>query len=459
MLTAIITALFAISSISAQESLSVPEAQSIAIDAYIYGYPLITLDTAKRVMTNVETPTNMRAPMGQFGNMRSYPDASMKDITGPNADTLYSMAWLDLSNEPYILHVPDEKGRYYLIPIMSAWTNVIAAPGTRTTGTNPHDFAITGPGWKGQLPKGVEEIKSPTNMVWIIGRTYCSGTAKDFEMVQDIQDQYSLVPLSSYGKSYAPPKGVVDPTIDMKSAVRTQVNSMDIESYFKKLASLMNDNPPPTEDAPILVQMAKIGLVPGKDFDINNLSSEIQEALKSTPATAQQAIKDQMKDGQKDFNGWKELIVTGFYGTNYIQRALVATIGLGACLPKDAIYALTRLDNKNQPLSGSHKYVIHFDKGQTPPVKGFWSLTLYDDQYFFFPNPLNRYTLSERNAFKYNPDGSLDLYIQNSSPAIDKVDNWLPAPEGAFILMLRLYWPKEAVLNDLWMPPVVQQIE
>ena len=158
--------------------------------------------------------------MGQFANARTYPDASFKDVTAPNADTLYSSAWLDLAKEPYILSLPDEGDRYFLIPMLDAWTTVFQVPGKRTTGDKAQKYAITGPNWKGELPKGVTEYKSPTNLVWIIGRTYCTGTPADYEAVHALQDKYSLVPLSAYGKPYTPPKGKVDPNIDMKTAVR-----------------------------------------------------------------------------------------------------------------------------------------------------------------------------------------------------------------------------------------------
>ena len=204
--------------------------------------------------------------MGQFINAREYPSAAFKDVTAPNADTLYSVAWLDLAKEPYILSLPDEDDRYYLMPMLSGWTDVFEVPGKRTTGTKAQKYAITGPGWKGKLPEGITEYKSPTSMVWIIGRTYCTGTPEDYKAVHAIQDQYSVVPLSAYGKPYTPPKGKVDPKIDMKTPVREQVDRMDAATYFKMLAMLMKDNPPAKADAPMVEKMAKIGIVPGQGF-------------------------------------------------------------------------------------------------------------------------------------------------------------------------------------------------
>jgi hypothetical protein len=234
---------------------------------------LVTVEMTRRVMTNVEKPEGLAAPMGQFLNLREYPTATFKSVTAPNADTLYSSAFLDLSQGPWILQLPDEHGRYYLVPMYEAWTNIFADPGTRTTGTGAGEFAIVGPGWQGELPPGVEELRASTNLVWLIGRTYRTGTPEDYAAVHAIQDQYKLVPLSAYGKPYTPPPGKVDPTIDMKASPREQVERMDAISFFKLLAELMKQNPPYQEDAPILSRLARVGLVPGQDFDASKLAS------------------------------------------------------------------------------------------------------------------------------------------------------------------------------------------
>jgi hypothetical protein len=202
------------------------EATDLGVQAYIYGYPLVTMEMTRRVVTNVAEPTGPHAPMNQFASLRRYPDASFRDVTAPNADTLYSSAFLDLSKEPMVLSLPDVSGRYYLMPMLSGWTDVFQVPGKRTTGSKAQTYAITGPDWKGTLPTGMKEIKSPTAMVWILGRTYCTGSAEDYKAVHALQDQYTLVPLSEYGKPYTPPPGTVDPSVDTKTPVREQVNAM-----------------------------------------------------------------------------------------------------------------------------------------------------------------------------------------------------------------------------------------
>jgi uncharacterized protein (TIGR03000 family) len=436
------------------------EALQIATDAYVYGYPLVTMEMTRRVMTNVEQPEGARAPMGQFVNMRTYPDASFRDVTTPNADTLYSSAWLDVSKEPYVLSIPDEGDRYYLFPTLDGWTDVFQDPGTRTTGDKAQTYAITGPTWKGDLPEGVKELKSPTSMVWIIGRTYCTGTPEDYNAVHALQDKYKLVPLSAYGKEYTPPKGKVDSRIDMKTAVRDQVNKLRAAAFFGMMADLMKDNPPSKADAPIVEKMAKIGIVPGQDFDASKLDPAVAKALAGVPKAGIEKIMAQEKKAGEVVNGWVVTTRAGQYGTDYLQRAFITAVGLGANLPQDAVYPMTKVDGAGEPLNGANKYVLHFAKGETPPAQGFWSLTMYDSEMYFVANPLNKYTVSPRNDLLTNADGSIDLYLQNESPGKDKEANWLPAPKGDFVVMLRLYWPNEkdpSILNGTWKPPAVKK--
>ncbi len=446
------------------QSLTPDEAKEIALEAYIYGYPLVTMEKTRQVMTNVREPDGKSAPMGQFARLRTYPSASDRQVTAPNADTLYTLAWVDVGKEPSVLSIPDAHDRYYLFPMLDGWTTVFENPGKRTTGTGPQQYAITGPGWTGSLPAGVKEYKSPTSMVWILGRIYCTGTPKDYAAVHKMQDECSLVPLSSYGKPYTPPSGEVDPNIDMKTPTRDQVNAMDANSYFTLMAKLMKDNPPAAEDAPMVAKLARIGIIPGQDFDFAKLDPAIQQALQDAPAAGVEKIMMWSKEGiakgvNKLENGWLLLLKTGNYGTNYLQRAFVTAIGLGANRPEDAIYPTSETDVAGQPYNGANKYVMHFDKGQLPPVNGFWSLTMYDNKFFFVPNPLNRYTLSQRNKFTANQDGSVDLFVQKDNPGGDKEANWLPAPAGKFVLMLRMYWPKEnppSILDGSWKPSGVR---
>ena len=445
---------------SEAQSPDVKEAVSAATDTYLYGYPLVTMDMTRRQFTNVASPDATHAPMGQILRIRTYPPVDMHTVTAPNADTLYTTTWVDVSKEPWVFSIPDMGDRYYLMPMLDGWTDVFQVPGKRTTGDKAQKYAITGPGWSGTLPAGVTEYKSPTGLVWILGRIYCTGTPADYAAVHAAQDKFSLVPLSSYGKPYSPPPGEVDSSFDMKTAVRDQVDAMDVNSFFTYLAKLMKTNPPVAEDAPMVAQMAKIGLVPGRDFDPSKLGALDKEAIKAVPKLGQAKIIEFAKHVEP-VNGWLIIPKAGQYGTDYLDRAFVTAIGLGANRPQDAIYPTGQKDGSGNDFdAASKKYVLHFDKGQLPPANGFWSLTMYDAAYFFVPNLLNRYTLSERNKFKTNADGSVDLYLQADSPGKDKEANWLPAPKAKFVPMLRLYWPKEtppSILDGTWKPPAITE--
>jgi hypothetical protein len=199
------------------EAPDLAEAVSTANDAYIYGYPLVTMDMTRKRFTNVASPDAAHAPMGQLLKLRTYPAVDNHAVTAPNADTLYTTTWLDLSKEPWIFGIPDMGDRYYLMPMLDGWTDVFQVPGKRTTGGKAQKYAITGPGWSGTLPTGVTEYRSPTNMVWILGRIYCTGTPQDYAAVHALQDKFTLVPLSSYGKPYTPAPGVVDSASGMRA--------------------------------------------------------------------------------------------------------------------------------------------------------------------------------------------------------------------------------------------------
>jgi hypothetical protein len=229
--------------------------------------------------------------------------------------------------------------------------------------------------------------------------------------------------------------------------------------YFKLMAQLMGTNPPAKADAPMVAKLKRLGIVPGQAFDLAKADLAVQKGLEGAPKAGVEQIMGHFKAAGTDVNGWLVTTKAGLYGTDYIQRALVTAIGLGANRPQDAVYPTSQVDATGKPYDGANKYVMRLAKGQMPPVNGFWSLTMYNAEYFFVDNPLNRYTLSQRNALKPNADGSVDLYIQKDSPGPDKESNWLPAPAGKFILMMRTYWPKEkdpSILDGSWKVPGVK---
>jgi hypothetical protein len=433
--------------------------QKIVREAYIYGYPLVTMDMTRRQQTNVRVPDDAHAPMGQLIKMRAYPAVDNKGAAAPNADTMYTMVWYDLSTEPWVFSIPDMGDRFYIMPMLSSFNEVFHVAGSRATGGKAQKFVITGPGWSGAIPAGLTQVKSPTALVWICGRIYCTGTPEDYKAVHALQDQYESGPLSAYGKSYTPPAGLMDETFDMKKAVRKQVNDLPLDEFFSYFAKLLKTNPPKPQDAPIVVRMAKIGIVPGQEFDRAKLPVL---GHKLDPKVALLEMVETMK-AKKPVNGWLYWTSdAGQYGTDYEQRAMVTLIGPGLNFPQDALYPFSQKDAEGKEYDGAaHKYVMRFEKGQMPPVKGFWSLTMYDPEFFFVPNPINRYNLSQRDKLVANPDGSVDLYLQAESPGPDKEANWLPAPKGKFIPMLRLYWPKDtppSILDGSWKPPALKRL-
>ena len=439
---------------NSNERITPEEATAIGSAAYIYGYPLVWMEINRRVMTNVTQPDGVKAPMGQFTHTKQYPKASFKHVRAPDTDILPSTAWIDVSKEPYILHLPPIKSRYYLFPLLSGWTEIFASISPRTISAGTSSYAITGPGWEGFLPKGVREIKSPTGTVWITGRTFCTGCADDYKAVHAIQHLYTLTPLSAYGQPGSP-QHTVDPSIDMKTPVHEQVRAMDVEAFFNLMASVMENNPSASEDHAILSEMVKIGLVPGKTFSLAEFDEAVVNSLKGIPQIVHEQFSAHAVAAKgKLMNGWC-LISQANDEDVYLQRALTAFMGVRTALPEDALYLYTPVDLGGELLEGSKQYIVHFPKGQTPPVRGFWSLAVYNRRYHLIPNALNRYSLSPEDLMKYNFDGSLDIYVQNKSPGPNKESNWLPSPSDAFVLMLRLYWPKEEVLNGNWVPPSV----
>jgi hypothetical protein len=432
------------------------------VEAVVYGLPLVIMDVTRAKITNVAKPEAFAAPINQFVHVRAFPDASFRDVVRANVDTLYSSAFLDLSREPVILSVPDTRGRYYLMPMLDGWTNIFASPGKRTTGTRAGHFAITGPGWTGELPKGVQELKSPTSMVWIIGRTQTNGP-KDYPAVHAIQDGYKLTPLSAFGKPYKAPEGVIDPSVDMKTPPVDQLRNMSAEAFFNRMAALLKSNPAPASEAPILEKLAKVGIAPGEKWDASKLDPDFARGMQKAVAVAMEKLDAASKETGAPVNGWRvPPMVLGNFGAEYGARAVVALVGLGANLPQDAVYPSAFVDGDGKPLSGANKYVVRFEKDAAPPVNAFWSVTMYDPASFFVPNALNRYAISSWMPLKRNADGSVELYLQHESPGRDKEANWLPAPAGEFNVTLRMYWPKDqppSIIDGSWKPPAVARVQ
>jgi hypothetical protein len=445
---------------AADESVGEKEAGDVAVEAYVYFYPLLTMDVTRRQATGVEAGKMPgRGAMNSFAHLRAFPDASYREVVRPNFDTLYSSAWLDLTGGPVVVSAPDTGGRYYLLPMLDMWSDVFAVPGKRTTGTKAGRFVVVPPGWRGELPAEAERIDAPTPYVWVIGRTQTNGP-RDYGAVNKIQDGFTIAAAASRGSTPQPVATDAIPPVDPKAPPLQQVNGMAAEAYFRYAAELMKVHPPHVTDQPIVARMRRIGLRVGESFDPGRLDPAVRRALEAAPAAGLAEMRAKLPTLARVANGWQMNTDTmGVYGAYYLKRAIVAMVGLGANLPEDAIYPLCVADADGRPLDGESKYVLHFPKDALPPVDAFWSLTMYDAEGFQAANRLNRFAIGDRDELTYNADGSLDLHIQHEDPGAGKAANWLPAPRGPLGLTMRLYGPRAAALDGRWNPPALKRVD
>jgi len=445
------------SNAASQDKLAPDVARFLATEAWLFGLPLVMFEKQVDYSTHVTKAEETRAPINQFVHYRKFVDASNRSIVGFNVDNLYSLAWIDLKAQPLVLAVPAMGDRYWMMQIVDAWNGVPAAPGSRThSGDGPYLFLVAGPDWKGTVPEGMELLRSPTNLGGIGGRTYCAG-ADDYATVNALQDQYKLTPLSAWGKPYMPPANVpLKKRVDGKTLVNEQVMALNAGQFFSNLNRLMATNPPYAEDAPTLEKLRPLGIAPGASFSTEGLGADVVAALEEGVAQGKAAMAAEMKSLGKMVNHWGLTYDMGRYGTKYAYRAAWTFVGIGGNVIEDAFYPLALNDADGKPLSGEHRYTLTFKKGAWPPADAFWSMTLYDLEGYLVDNPLDRYAIGDRSGMAPNPDGSLTIYIQGESPGKDKEANWLPAPKtGPFKVALRLYVPRESVLDGSWVPPTV----
>ncbi|MGW4248174.1 DUF1254 domain-containing protein [Nocardia sp. NPDC004722] len=419
---------------------------AIAADAYTFGYPLVLMDATR----------SAGGPINQFVHADSLPGPDDRLVVRVNLDTLYSQAWLDLTVEPLVLRVPGmEADRYWLMQRLDAWTDTTHDPSslrpqvTAAGPTPPFTYLITGPGWSGDVPEGMTRLAMPTNTVWIIGRVQLNGP-DDIPAVRAIQSGLLLAPLSAF---LADP-GIATPGVPFSAGVKgaspsQEVAALDGPAFFTKLCALMSANPPGAADTAALNRFATLGIKPG--------GSPFADAAVLTAGV--EAGKKQLADYRDphgvDVNGWSYSTDLGTYGTNYALRAHTAYFALGANLPQDALYPT--LSGTADANGTPQRFRLHFAPGQLPPVDAFWSITAYDADSFLIPNPANIYAVGHQVPVTKNPDGSLDLTVQNADPGpAVPTGNWLPIPAtGKFSLTLRLYAPKPEAAQGKWQPPAL----
>lgn len=457
------------------ESSDKPE--DIATLAYIWGYPLISMERSFNWFTNpVSGGGAAHGPANHLNCNKELLTSNDTDVVLPNADTLYCVSWMDLSKEPMVLKVPAIPDRYYTFEFLDAYTNVFDYVGTRATGSEGGTYLIASPEWHGEVPEGMIKIWSPTDLTWILQRTLLKGS-DDISNVHALQDQMSVNPLSVYvstNSTSTTPSSTANSSTTSESYTATNTSFVPADhiqnpvspkppfipttgiKIFDEIGTAMTGNSLNPPQPALVEKFASIGIGVGKTPSIQ-ANDTIKAALKTAITEGERLISDQVPNLGSIDNGWR-ITSTGVYGTDYLFRAAVAKLGLGANIGQEAIYPPAFTDSQGMPLSGNNSYVIHFEPNQLPPVDGFWSVSMYGEDSYFVDNPINRYHVSPYNGIQNNTDGSLDLYIQNTNPGPDKESNWLPSPTDAFKLTMRLYLPGQPVLDGSWPLPSIERV-
>jgi hypothetical protein len=460
--------------------MSQTDAATVATDAFVFGYPLVLADLTRAWMTAVAAPDplGMRAPLNRFVHARGFPRANADGAPGSHADTLRSSAWLDVGGAPVLLTVPETHGRFYALTLVDLWTNVFAAVGARTTGTESGAYAIGGPRWVGgPLPAGAHPVAAPTRFIRIAGLTQVEGNA-GVAAAYALQDEYRLLPLGSADRNHrpapivagerpalvaAPPAERAPPVGGERLAGGTpplrRLERMDALTFFATLNRLMRDNPPRLEDRPIVERMRKLDLLLEDEDDWRRLDRDVRHAVERGAETGLERVVAAAGSPPGDpVGGWRLRFRRGDFGTDYLGRAGAACAELDAGQAADEVPALVGHDSHGRPLSGHHRYVLRFPPGGAPPVHGLWTLTTYDACQALVDNPADRYSIGDWNGLTLDADGSLPIQIQHTRPAAGLRPNWLPAPPGPFNILLRLIWPQQDVLDRRWTPPDVTRV-
>ncbi|MBV9717407.1 MAG: DUF1254 domain-containing protein [Solirubrobacterales bacterium] len=426
--------------------------RTLSYEAFVYLYPLVTMEVARRQA--IDLPADAFpgcGPSNEFHHQREFPPADSGADVRANFDALYCHAWLDLTAGPVIVAMPDTHGRYYLLQMLDMWTDAFAAPGKRTTGTAAQRHLIIGPGRTGPAPDGIPVIKAPTPYVWIVGRIQTDGPY-DYEFVHSLQDEMRIQRLAPT------PAHEVDPDRDEISDPVEVVSTMGAREFFAYAARALAQNRPHLTDFSVLARIARLGIVPGKQWDAAGFGNDDLREIEAGAAAALEDITAAVPTIGSETNGWTTFSdIAGVYGNQYFERAVVTAAGLGANPVEDALCALLLTDGDGDPVVGEHDYVLHFDADQLPPVDAFWSLTMYDAEGFPVPNEISRVALGDRDPLTYNSDGSLGVYIQHQNPRGVRESNWLPSQPGGMGAMLRLYAPNAEVLDGRWRPPPVRK--
>jgi hypothetical protein len=459
----ITAALFAIILPGRAETLAPEEAKAIATEAYIYGFPMVMNYAVMNEYFIDKNSSQYKCGFNELYNTDAVYTPKDTTVVTPNSDTPYSFFCADLRAEPVVVTVPEiEKKRYYSIQLVDMYTFNYGYIGSRATGNGVGRFMITGPGWKGETPEGIVKVfPCETDFTFAIIRTQLFNPA-DIDSVKKVQAGYKVQTLSDFLKKPAPPaaRKIDWPALDKKRA------ETDPFYYLNFVLQFCPSTGPAAVEKSMRAKFAKIGVEAGKPFPSTDLTPEQKAELGGGMKAGFEKISKQTEAFGKDINGWLIGSAMGdrsFYKGNWTLRAAAAKAGIYGNDAIEATYPLAKHDKDGNPLDGSkHNYTITFPAGQYPPVNAFWSVTMYDGKtQLLIENPINRYLINSPMLpdMKKNPDDSLTLYIQKDSPGTDKESNWLPAPNGAIYLVMRLYWPKTEAPSVLppgegtWKPP------
>ena len=423
--------------------------------AYIFSFPLLMMDATMRVSTNTAEPDDSgKAPANRWMHAKHLAAASFRQVVTPNVDTLYSQIFIDLSQDALVLRKP-AVSRYVMFQIMNAWSDTVAILGTGGDTDDEQTYLLTGPNYSGEIPSGMTQIKIPTRIAWLIGRVICYDP-DDIGNVYKIQEKMDVRPLAVWKSGGELPKGKYDP--DNEGTPIRMVFSMGPAEYFGRFNELMIDNPPYAEDAPLLKEIAQIGVAPRLTFDPGMLGNDAAEKWKQMVCGLAKELAAKTAGFIVQNKSFRFLgAPIGRFKTEYEYRCLVAIGGFGANPVDAAVYMKSETDDTGIPLNGKNRYVMHIESGEMPPLKekGFWSVTAYDEDDFLIANPIDRYSVSDRTAFEKNEDGSVDIYIQKDEPEGHR-SNWLPVLGDGFHLFLRIYRPEDSVFDDNWAAPSIR---
>ncbi len=438
--------------------------QMVARMAYVWGWPLVYVYNQRNGLTHTPETGLLGgvitvSPMNQLGMLTGYVDPGETLIAIPNQDVVYGLGYLSLAQEPVVLQVPDFGNRFWTFPVYDARTDEISELGLQYN-TKPGFYMVVGPNWKGEAPAGIAGVvRSTTDFAVTMPRIFMNNTKEDHAVIQPMLSQIDIYPLSQFDGKMKTKDWSKLPVFPLpKEASRPKYSSkgppwVDPATFFDELAIVMKQVPPMPGEEGLYKQIGNLLDAAAKD-------PQVMQTIKETAlATDERMVAPMMQwryNGQPAGNGWTSASNNAAWGTDYVHRMGAVKAYPYSNKRNETVYYYTENDSKSQALVGKSMYEVTFPKGQLPPSKGFWSLSLYNPEHFFYPNALNRFALGTKNKdLKYNGDGSLTIYLGNQSPGKEKESNWLPAPTGNFSIWIRSYWPDQAILDGTWKPPVI----